>query len=204
MRPTAHLAARAGITIVFAASMGHVDGSVQVCGLQIANDLVNSERHQLSDKQLMRVAKGSMAGYMVLGGVVAYLTFSMTRLQLLAQVSYQGIVQLAGRCSWAFFWRGGNARGAVSGMVSGFGGAMVLTFITPTTSPAGQPHRRHRRHRGQPGGLPRGVGGDRQVGRGEGQGGCDVRGGQEPGAGGAHPLPITSRSGRRCPGQFDG
>jgi Na+/proline symporter len=120
-----------GITIVFAASMGHVDGSVQVCGLQIANDLVNSERRQLSDKQLMRVAKGSMAGYMVLGGVVAYLTFSMTRLQLLAQVSYQGIVQLAVPLFLGIFWRGGNARGAVSGMVSGFAVAMVLTFIHP-------------------------------------------------------------------------
>ncbi len=32
-----------GITIVFAASMGHIDGSVQVCGLQIANDLVNTD-----------------------------------------------------------------------------------------------------------------------------------------------------------------
>ena len=32
-----------GVTIVFAASMGHIDGSVQVCGLQIANDLVNTD-----------------------------------------------------------------------------------------------------------------------------------------------------------------
>ena len=41
-----------GLTMVFAASMGHVDGSVQVCGLQIANDLVNSPRRPLSDAQL--------------------------------------------------------------------------------------------------------------------------------------------------------
>src|SRR5882757_8622051 len=120
-----------GITIVFAASMGHIDGSVQVCGLQIANDLVNTKKRPLSDKQLMQVAKGSMAGYMVLGGVVAYLTFNLTRLQLLAQVSYQGIVQLAVPLFLGIFWRGGNARGAVSGMVSGFAVAMVLTFIFP-------------------------------------------------------------------------
>jgi len=120
-----------GITIVFAASMGHVDGSVQVCGLQIANDLVNSQRRQLSDGRLMAVAKVSMIGFMVLAGVVAYLTFNLTRLQLLAQVSYQGIVQLAVPLFLGVFWRGGNGRGAVAGMVSGFVVAMVLTLIYP-------------------------------------------------------------------------
>lgn len=120
-----------GITIVFAASMGHVDGSVQVCGLQIANDLVNSEKRNLSDARLMQVAKSSMIGYMVLAGVIAYLTFNLARLQLLAQVSYQGIVQLAVPLFLGVFWRGGNAKGAVAGMVSGFGVAMVLTFLYP-------------------------------------------------------------------------
>src|SRR5882724_3985237 len=76
-----------GITIVFAASMGHIDGSVQVCGLQIANDLVNTEKRPLSDKQLTFVAKTSMMAFMALAGIVAYATFNMSRLQLLAQIS---------------------------------------------------------------------------------------------------------------------
>jgi len=120
-----------GITIVFAASMGHIDGSVQVCGLQIANDLVNTKKRPLSDKQLTMVAKTSMIAFMALAGVVAYLTFNMTRLQLLAQISYQGVVQLAVPLFLGIFWRGGNKQGAIAGMVSGFVVAMVLTWIYP-------------------------------------------------------------------------
>ncbi|MGH3581527.1 MAG: sodium:solute symporter family transporter, partial [Mycobacterium sp.] len=120
-----------GITIVFAASMGHIDGSVQVCGLQIANDLVNTEKRPLSDKQLTYVAKTSMAVFMVLAGVVAYATFNLDRLQLLAQISYQGVVQLAVPLFLGIFWRGGNKQGAVGGMVAGFVVAMILTWIYP-------------------------------------------------------------------------
>jgi len=120
-----------GVTMVFAASMGHIDGSVQVCGLQIANDLVNSDKRKLSDSALTVVAKVSMVGFMALAGVVAYVTYDMTRLQLLAQISYQGVVQLAVPLFFGIFWRGGNKYGAVSGMLSGFGIALVLTFIYP-------------------------------------------------------------------------
>jgi SSS family solute:Na+ symporter len=120
-----------GLTIVFAASMGHIDGSVQVCGLQIANDIVNSEKRKLSDTQLTSIAKSSMIVFMALAGVVAYLTFNLDRLQLLAQVSYQGIVQLGVPLFLGVFWRGGNRHGALAGMLSGFGVAMVLTIIYP-------------------------------------------------------------------------
>jgi SSS family solute:Na+ symporter len=120
-----------GLTIVFAASMGHIDGCVQVCGLQIANDLVNSKKRNLSDSQLTRIAKGSMMAFMGLAGVVAYLTFNMARLQLLAQISYQAVVQLAVPLFLGIFWRGGNKHGAVSGMLSGFLVAMTLTIIYP-------------------------------------------------------------------------
>ncbi|MBU8811533.1 sodium:solute symporter family protein [Mycolicibacterium goodii] len=120
-----------GITIVFAASMGHIDGSVQVCGLQIANDLVNTAKRPLSDKQLTYVAKASMVVFMALAGVVAYLTFNMERLQLLAQISYQGVVQLAVPLFLGIFWRGGNKHGALAGMVAGFVVAMALTWVYP-------------------------------------------------------------------------
>lgn len=120
-----------GLTIVFAASMGHIDGSVQVCGLQIANDLVNTEKRALSDKQLTYVAKASMGVFMALAGVVAFLTFNMDRLQLLAQISYQGVIQLSVPLFFGIFWRGGNKQGAIAGMVSGFIVAMIMTSIYP-------------------------------------------------------------------------
>jgi Na+/proline symporter len=118
------------IIIVLAASMGHIDGSVQVCGTQIANDVI----HVISprtDKQLTRIAKISIAVYMLLAAAVAYLTFNMTRLQLLAQMSYQGIIQLAVPLFLGIFWRGGNKQGAIAGMVVGFGIAAVTTTIYP-------------------------------------------------------------------------
>ena len=120
-----------GVTIVFAASMGHIDGSVQVAGLQIANDLANTKKRPLSDRQLTYVAKVSMIAYMGLAALVGYATFNMTRLQLLAQISYQGVVQLAVPLFVGIFWRGGNKQGAVAGMASGFIVAMVLTWIYP-------------------------------------------------------------------------
>ncbi|MGY1690907.1 sodium:solute symporter family protein [Geodermatophilus sp. SYSU D01105] len=119
------------VVIVFAASMGHIDGAVQVCGLQIANDIVNSGKRTFSDNQLTAIAKTSMVVFMALAGVVAYLTFSMDRLQLLAQISYQGIVQLGVPLFLGIFWRGGNKYGAISGMVSGFVVAGVLTLVYP-------------------------------------------------------------------------
>jgi Na+/proline symporter len=119
------------VVIVFAASMGHIDGAVQVCGLQIANDIVNTGKRNLSDQQLTKIAKSSMVVFMVLAGVVAYITFNMDRLQLLAQISYQGIVQLGVPLFFGIFWRGGNKYGAISGMVSGFVVAGALTLIYP-------------------------------------------------------------------------
>lgn len=118
------------VTTVFAASMGHIDGSVQVCGVQIANDILNVKK-RYSDKQLTAIAKVSMVIFMALAGVVAYMTFEFDRLQLLAQVSYQGIVQLGVPLFLGIFWKGGNRHGAVWGMVTGFVTACVLTGFFP-------------------------------------------------------------------------
>jgi Na+/proline symporter len=119
------------VTIVFAASMGHIDGAVQVCGLQIANDIVNSGKKKYTDAQLTKIAKSSMVVFMALAGALAYLTFNMDRLQLLAQISYQGIIQLAVPLFLGIFWRGGNKYGAISGMIAGFLVAGVLTLFYP-------------------------------------------------------------------------
>jgi Na+/proline symporter len=124
-----------GITMVFAASMGHVDGSVQVSGLQIANDLANTERRNLSDRQLTYIAKISMVVIMLIAGVLAFLTFNMTRLQLLAQLSYQSVIQLSVPLFFGIFWRGGNKYAALTGMLSGFVTAAALTVLYPDDIP---------------------------------------------------------------------
>jgi len=118
------------VTIVFAASMGHIDGAVQVSGLQIANDLIGVSG-RFTDGQLTKIAKGSMVIAMVLAAVLAFATHEMPRLQLLAQISYQGIVQLAVPLFLGIFWKGGNKYGANVGMVGGFIVAAVLTWIYP-------------------------------------------------------------------------
>jgi Na+/proline symporter len=123
------------VTIVFAASMGHIDGSVQVCGLQIANDIVKRPSNMLTDAQLTKVAKVSMVVFMLLAGVVAFFTFNMDRLQLLAQMSYQGIIQLAVPIFFGIFWKGGNKYGVIAGMLSGFSLALLLTVVFPDDIP---------------------------------------------------------------------
>lgn len=118
------------LVIVLAASMGWIDGCVQVCGAQIANDIV----HVLwprTDFQLKVVAKGSMVVYMLAAAVVAYVAFDYPRLQLLAQMSYQGIVQLAVPMFLGLFWRRGTKVAALSSMTVGFLVAAVLTSLYP-------------------------------------------------------------------------
>ncbi|MDQ1135321.1 Na+/proline symporter [Microbacterium sp. SORGH_AS 1204] len=125
------------VVVVFAAQMGHTDASVQVAGLQVANDIVATIRKRpLSDKQLTLISKVSMVVYMLLAGVLAFATFDFDRLQLLAQISYQGIIQLAVPLFFGIFWRGGNRHGALWGMVSGFVIAAVLTGVYPDDIPA--------------------------------------------------------------------
>ncbi|WP_168705487.1 sodium:solute symporter family protein [Gordonia paraffinivorans] len=118
------------VVIVFAAQMGHTDASVQVAGLQVSNDIVATlVRRPLSDHQLTVIAKASMVVYMLLAGVIAFATFNFDRLQLLAQISYQGIIQLSVPLFLGIFWKGGNKYGAIWGMVSGFVIAAALTGV---------------------------------------------------------------------------
>jgi Na+/proline symporter len=115
-----------GAVMVLGASMGHVDGIVQVCGTQIANDLVNHWK-PLTDRQLTFTAKLGMAGYMAVCAVLAYATFNLARLQLLAQMSYYLIIQLSIPLFLGLFTKFGNKWGAVFGMISGSLVAIVLT-----------------------------------------------------------------------------
>lgn len=89
-----------GLTMIFAGSIGHIDGSVQAAGTQIANDIVGS-KIELSDVQKTIVSKGSMVLFIALAAVLAYFTNGMDRLQLLAQISYQASFRFPCRCSSA-------------------------------------------------------------------------------------------------------
>jgi SSS family solute:Na+ symporter len=113
---------------VLGAGMGHVDGCVQVCGVQIANDLIDRKSRPLSSHQLTVVAKTSMICYMALSGVLAYLLFNISRLQILAQMSYYGIIQLAVPLFLGIFWRRGNKYAALAGMCTGFPIAVGMTW----------------------------------------------------------------------------
>jgi SSS family solute:Na+ symporter len=123
-----------GIVIVFAASMGWLDGCIQVCGTQVANDVVGSYRN-MTDSQLIKLAKASMVVFLLVGAVLAYATFHYDKLVNLAIMSYQGIVQLAVPMFGGLFWRRATREGALVGMVAGFIFAVLLTAFYPDHVP---------------------------------------------------------------------
>jgi len=114
--------------IVFAAAMGWIDGCIQVCGTQLSNDIISTFK-PLTDKQLVKIAKLSMIGFLLLGTLVAYFTFNNTKLVNLAIMSYQGVVQLSVPMFGGLFWKRGTREGALFGMIAGFGVALGLTAM---------------------------------------------------------------------------
>ncbi|WP_443657007.1 sodium:solute symporter family protein [Ellagibacter isourolithinifaciens] len=124
-----------GLTMIFAGSIGHIDGSVQAAGTQIANDIVGS-KIELSDVQKTIVSKGSMVLFIALAAVLAYFTNGMDRLQLLAQISYQAVVQISVPLFLGIFFKFGNKNGALAGMIVGFVVAAALTIAFPDDIPA--------------------------------------------------------------------
>lgn len=123
-----------GCVIVLAASMGWIDGCVQVCGTQVANDIVGKHR-DLSDRQLTVLAKASMVVFLLLGVAVAYATFHYDKLINLAIMAYQGIIQLAVPMFAGLFWRRGTKEAAIVSMICGFVFALVLTAFYPDHVP---------------------------------------------------------------------
>jgi SSS family solute:Na+ symporter len=123
------LLALAGV-IVFAATMGNIDGNIQALGAIMANDIAGAYL-KLSDSTLSLVAKLSMAALVVISVVTAVFTFSMPNLVSLAQMSYQGIIQLAVPQFVGIFWKKGNRYGANAGLIVGFLSAVILTAIYP-------------------------------------------------------------------------
>ena len=68
--------------------------------------------------------------------MLAYFTNGMDRLQLLAQISYQAVVQISVPLFLGIFFKFGNKNGALAGMIAGFVVAAGLTIAFPDDIPA--------------------------------------------------------------------
>jgi len=120
---------------VLAATMGNVGANLQALGAQIANDVVGVARGtRVEDPRWGKVAVGVLT---LLAGAVAVATTNVlsSGMVALAQVSYQGIVQLAPTVFLGIFWRRGNATAACAAMVLGFATACVLQLLFPIAIP---------------------------------------------------------------------
>lgn len=121
---------------VLAATMGNVGANLQALGAQTANDIVGVARGtRVEDARTGKIAVGALT--LVAGAVAVATTDALSSgMVALAQVSYQGIVQLAPTVFLGIFWRRGNARAACSAMVLGFATACVLQVMYPIAIPA--------------------------------------------------------------------
>lgn len=120
---------------VLAATMGNVGANLQALGAQIANDVVGVARGtRVEDPRWGKVSVGVLT---LLAGAVAVATTDALSAGMvaLAQVSYQGIVQLAPTVFLGIFWRRGNAAAAAAAMALGFGTACVLQVMYPIAIP---------------------------------------------------------------------
>jgi SSS family solute:Na+ symporter len=120
---------------VLAATMGNVGANLQALGAQIANDVVGVARGtRVEDPRWGKVSVGVLT---LLAGAVAVTTTDAlsSGMVALAQVSYQGIVQLAPTVFLGIFWRRGNAAAAGAAMVLGFGTACLLQVMYPIAIP---------------------------------------------------------------------
>lgn len=89
-----------GLVMIFAGSIGHIDGSVQAAGTQIANDIIGS-RKSLTDRQKTIFSKACMVVFVLVSAVLAYFANGMPRLQLLAPIVLSGYCP---DCSAAVLW----------------------------------------------------------------------------------------------------
>ncbi|MGJ6125261.1 sodium:solute symporter family protein [Mycolicibacterium sp. Y3] len=120
---------------VLAATMGNVGANLQALGAQVANDIVGVTRGaRVEDARTGKIAVGILT--LVAGAVAAATTDALSSgMVVLAQISYQGIVQLAPTVLLGIFWRRGNAVAACSAMVLGFATACALQLMYPIAIP---------------------------------------------------------------------
>ncbi len=129
------LLAMAGV-VVFAASMGNIDATVQSIGAQIANDVIGAlgpEREAMSERNLMLTSQISMAAITLFSATIACLP--LPALFTIALFAFQIMVQLSVPLYFGIFSKFGNRQGAVRGMLAGIATVCALQLAWPIGVP---------------------------------------------------------------------
>ena len=130
------LLALAGV-VVFAASMGNIDATVQSIGAQIANDVagpLRGDRHApLSERALMVTTQIVMAIVTLVSAVIACLP--LPALFTIGLFAIQIMVQLSVPLYLGIFTQWGNRQGAMAGMLGGVVTVCVLQIVWPVGIP---------------------------------------------------------------------
>ncbi|MDR8018447.1 sodium:solute symporter family protein [Nesterenkonia aerolata] len=119
---------------VLGASMGNVGANLQAIGATVANDVIGPiQGKKVNNANIGRLAVGAVT---IASSAGAMLTAAAdSGLIVLAQVSYQGVCQLAPALFLGIFWRRATALGASLGMLSGFCTAAAVQLIYPLSVP---------------------------------------------------------------------
>ena len=127
------LLALAGL-VVFAASMGNIDATVQSIGAQIANDVAAPLRAApLSERALMLTSQITMAIVTVIAAAIACLP--LPALFTIGLFAVQIMVQLSVPLYLGIFTKWGNRQGAMAGMLGGVATVCVLQAAWPVGIP---------------------------------------------------------------------
>ena len=126
----APLLALAG-TVVFAASMGNIDATVQSCGAQAANDIIGALRGRpMSDRALMVTSQFAMAAITLSAAAIACLP--LPSLFSVALFAFQIMVQLAVPLYLGIFTRLGDCWAALGSMSTGIAPSAFCRHFGPS------------------------------------------------------------------------
>ena len=121
-------------TIVFAASMGNIDATVQCCGAQVANDIVAALRSRpMSDRALRVASQVAMAAITLSAAAIACLP--LPSLFSVALFAFQIMVQLSVPLYFGIFSKIGGRWSALAAMTSGIATVCVLQALYPLGIP---------------------------------------------------------------------
>lgn len=127
--------ALAGV-VVFAASMGNIDATVQSIGAQIANDILGAlrpDRAPMSEQSLMTTSQITMAAVTLTSAAIACLP--LPALFTIALVAFQIMAQLSVPLYLGIFTKIGNWQGAIGGMLAGIATVCALQIAWPVGVP---------------------------------------------------------------------
>ena len=121
-------------TIVFAASMGNIDATVQSCGAQVANDIVAALRSRpMSDRALRTASQVAMAAITLSAAAIACLP--LPSLFSVALFAFQIMVQLSVPLYFGIFTKLGGRWSALGAMTIGIATVCGLQVLYPLGIP---------------------------------------------------------------------